>query len=66
MERVERFLKIDEVVARSGLSRTSIYRRISTGDFPQSINIGGRRVVWLESELNEWMNAQIKRNRREQ
>ncbi|WP_234701714.1 helix-turn-helix transcriptional regulator [Glaesserella parasuis] len=66
MERAERFLKIDDVVARSGLAKTSIYRRIRSGQFPKSINLGGRRVVWLESELNEWMNAQIERNQREQ
>lgn len=61
----ERFLNLVEVVARSGLSKTTIYRRIKAKQFPQNINLGCRRVVWLESEIAEWQQQQIERNRRE-
>ncbi|QIA76061.1 helix-turn-helix transcriptional regulator [Rodentibacter caecimuris] len=62
----ERFLKFEEVIARTGLAKTTIYKRMAAGLFPQNINLGGRRVVWLESEINEWMQQQIERNRREE
>lgn len=61
----DRFLKLVEVADRVGLSKTTIYRRIREKSFPSSINLGGRRVVWLESEINDWMQAQIEHNRRE-
>lgn len=61
----ERFLRLEEVATRTGLSKTTIYRRIREKQFPSNINLGRRRVVWLESEINDWMQAQIERNRRE-
>ncbi|MGO8077416.1 helix-turn-helix transcriptional regulator, partial [Rhizobium leguminosarum] len=33
------------------------------GQFPQRIKLGDRRVVWLESEVNNWMAEQISKNR---
>ncbi|KGQ33760.1 hypothetical protein JP34_07865 [Gallibacterium anatis] len=59
----ERFLKCEDVIALTGLPRSSIYKRMNTKTFPQKINLGGRRVVWLESEVKEWMNQQIDNSR---
>ena len=41
---------------RTGLSRSSIYLRISEGRFPRPISLGERAVGWLESEITEWLN----------
>ncbi|WP_209026265.1 helix-turn-helix transcriptional regulator [Mannheimia haemolytica] len=65
MGQTERFLKLDEVISRCGLSKTSIYRRIREKRFPRNINLGGRRVIWLESEITQWQNAQIEQTRRD-
>ncbi|MCG9065048.1 AlpA family transcriptional regulator [Laribacter hongkongensis] len=56
----ERFIRLKEVIRLTGLSRPTIYRRISTGQFPQSIPIGGGKVAWLYSELWHWMQSRIK------
>jgi prophage regulatory protein len=50
-----RFLKLKEVMAKTALSRSNIYRKMNDGCFPKSINLGDRAVAWLESEVDEWM-----------
>lgn len=62
----ERFIKLPEVMNKTGLSRSTIYRNMKAGDFPKSIQLNQQNIVWLESEVNAWMKAQIdKRNQKE-
>ena len=54
-----------QVETRTGLSRSTIYTRIAEGSFPRSINLGGGRAVgWIESEINEWLQARIEQSRK--
>ncbi|RBL65833.1 hypothetical protein C3E98_040830, partial [Pseudomonas sp. MWU13-2625] len=46
-----RYLRIDEVVNRTGLSLPTIYRGILQGDFPRQVKLGARASAWLESEV---------------
>ncbi|TKE94516.1 AlpA family transcriptional regulator [Vibrio kanaloae] len=50
-----RFLKLKEVMQKTALSRSAIYRRMNEDQFPQSISLGGRAVAWVESEVDAWM-----------
>lgn len=54
-----RFLKLKEVMDKTALSRSAIYRKMSDGDFPQTVSLGDRAVAWLESEVDEWMEAML-------
>jgi len=54
-----RILRLPSVRERTGLSRSSIYLRISEGRFPKPISLGERAVGWLESEITEWLNRRI-------
>lgn len=45
-----------EVEARTALSRTSIYRLMREGSFPEPIRIGERAVRWRASELEAWLD----------
>ncbi len=57
-------LRRKQVEARTGLSRSTIYSRISEGSFPRPIELGGGRAVgWIESEINEWLQARIEHSR---
>ena len=58
-------LRLPAVMARTGLSRSTIYLRISKGCFPRSISLGGRAVGWIDAEVNEWVAQQIKASRKE-
>ncbi|EOB3567827.1 AlpA family transcriptional regulator [Vibrio vulnificus] len=50
-----RFLKLKEVMEKTALSRSAIYRKMNEDQFPQSISLGDRAVAWVESEVDEWM-----------
>jgi len=54
-----KILRLPEVKQQTGLSRSSIYLRISQGLFPSPIPLGGRAVGWLESEIDEWIATRI-------
>lgn len=53
------FMKLNEVIRITSLSRTTIYRLISEGEFPKQVSLGGRSVAWVESEINEWMEEKV-------
>ena len=54
----ERFLPLREVLARTSLSRSTIYHLIAESSFPASISLGSR-VAWIESEVQGWIDARI-------
>ncbi len=51
-------LHLRAVIDRTSLSRTSIYRLKAEAKFPASVSLGGR-VAWIESEVEEWIQARI-------
>lgn len=55
---VANVLRISDVKARTGQSRSTIYHRIAEGTFPKQIPLGGPRSVgWLESEVVAWIDS---------
>lgn len=56
-------IRLPEVKARTGLSRSTIYLRISRGQFPPPVSLGGRAVGWVEAEIQAWIHAQIDASR---
>ena len=58
-----KILRRPQVETRTGLSRSTIYAKIYANDFPKSIRLGRRAVGWLESEIDDWVMAQIRRSR---
>lgn len=55
----EKFLSQTEVLKRTSLSRTTIWRHANAGVFPKPIHISARRVAWLESDIIAWQNDKI-------
>jgi prophage regulatory protein len=51
----ERLLRTVEVVDRTGLGRTTLWRWEKEGRFPPRRRIGNGTVAWLESEVEEWI-----------
>lgn len=56
-------LRLPAVKTRTGLSRSTIYLRISEGSFPRPIHLGGRAVGWVEAEIQAWIDYQIEASR---
>lgn len=58
-------LRLNEVKKITGISRSSIYRKIAIGAFPLPIRLGKCSIGWVESEIAEWIQQQIEqRNQR--
>jgi len=58
--RAKRVIRLGEVEYRTGLARSTIYRRIAEGEFPKPIPLGSCRIVgWLESEIDNWLDQKI-------
>ena len=65
----KRFIRLPEVLSRTGYGRTSIYRKMEDGSFPRSIKLGGppvapeafdsRAVAWIEDEVEQWIESII-------
>ena len=56
------FLRLPQVLARVGLRTTRRYELIGDAEFPAPSRLG-ERVAWLESEVNEWIEAQAQKPR---
>ena len=54
-----KLLRLPQVKATTGLSKSTIYARIAEGTFPKQIPIGPRLVVWVESDIQKWIGLQI-------
>jgi len=54
-----RLLRRKTVEARTGLARSTLYQMMQTGHFPKPVRIGGRAVAWLESDIDEWIEARL-------
>jgi prophage regulatory protein len=51
--------RLPQVRARTGLSRSEIYRKVALGDFPRPIKLGERASAWAEHEVTAWIAARI-------
>ena len=66
-----RFIRLNEVLSRTGYGRTSIYRKMEDGDFHKSVKLGGppidprafdsRAVAWIEDEVDQWIESRIEK-----
>lgn len=54
-----RFLKLQQVMDKTTLCRSSIYLLIKAGDFPKNVTVMGKRKAWLESEIDDWMMSKM-------
>ncbi len=57
-------LRLPAVKTSTGLSRSTIYLRVSQGTFPKPVSLGGRAVGWLEAEIQEWLQRRIEASRK--
>ena len=66
----KRFIRLPEVLSRTGYGRTSIYRKMEDGSFPSSVKLDGRppknpeafdsrAIAWIEDEVEQWIESRI-------
>jgi prophage regulatory protein len=54
-----RYLRLREVCKRVGVGHSTIYRMIAAGQFPRQLKLSEHTAVWVESEVEAFMNARI-------
>ncbi|MGX1101067.1 helix-turn-helix transcriptional regulator [Amorphus sp. MBR-141] len=52
----DRLLRLKEVVQLTGLSRSTLYRRVADGSFPRPRSLGPNAVAWRLSEVEAWID----------
>lgn len=66
-------LRRKQVEARTGLSRATIYAKITPNPkrpteydpaFPRPISLGAKAVGWVEAEIEDWLKGQIAKSRK--
>jgi prophage regulatory protein len=59
MQTPKRFIRLKEVMKKTGLSRATVYRFVGMGTFPSSCSIGDRAVAWVEADVDLWIEQKI-------
>ena len=55
MPQPERILRMRTVLERTGLSRSTLYRKMREGTFPNQVRISEHCCGWRESAINRWI-----------
>lgn len=51
----DRIIRIAEVLRLTGLTRSTLYRKVTAGTFPGNVRISMRCAGWRESDLEAWL-----------
>lgn len=54
-----KILRLPEVQIKTGLSRSTIYLRMTKGTFPKTISLGERAIGWLNTDVDQWLDERI-------
>ncbi|QCL96591.1 helix-turn-helix transcriptional regulator [Agrobacterium tumefaciens] len=55
----DRIIRLNTVLSRTGLSRSTIYRKIAEGKFSAQIKISINGAGWKESEIDRWVKNPV-------
>jgi prophage regulatory protein len=59
----DRLLKMSDVIARLGVSRSTIWRLTQSGGFPRPVPISPGRKGWLKSQVDAWIANRLRAER---
>lgn len=54
-----RLMRLKEVMDVTGLGRSTLYKYMASGQFPEPVSLGGRSVAWVQDEVESWIRARI-------
>lgn len=58
-----KMIRLKDVIDKTGLSRSTIYRLVNQGDIPQPIKLTEKTSVWILSEVDEFLERKVKEYR---
>lgn len=54
-----RVIRLPEVIKKTGLGRTTLYRMSTAGVFPEAVSLGGKAMGWIEAEIDKWIEDRM-------
>ena len=61
VEKLQQLLTLNDVARITTYSKASIYRLISSSEFPAPLKIGKHRSAWRPSDIQTWMDSKPQR-----
>ena len=58
MQEKKNFIRLPEVIRRTGLSKSTVYAWSIEGRFPKPRKVG-RLNLWLETDIDQWIDDSI-------
>ena len=55
----KRLIRMPEVISKTGLRKSVIYKKIRLGEFPGPVRISAKVSTWLESEVDEFIDQRV-------
>ncbi len=55
-----RLLRLTEVLALCGKSRSSVYDAMKRDEFPKPVKLSGRSSAWVKTEIDTWIYSRIR------
>jgi prophage regulatory protein len=52
-------IRLPDVIAQTGLARSTIYLYVSNGSFPKPIKLGESAVGWVSAEVDAWIASKV-------
>lgn len=52
-----KLLRLPDVKDLTGMSTSTIYAKMSRGEFPKPIKLGARAVAWRVADISEWIET---------
>lgn len=59
MQTQPHLLSLNDVCRLTSLSRTAVNRWREVGKFPQAVQLGERRIAFVRSEVEDWIQQRI-------
>ena len=59
MSNPDKIIRLKTVLARTGLSRSTMYRKIAEGTFPSQVKISVHGAGWREPAVNRWIDDPV-------
>ena len=59
-----RLIKIAEVMYKTSMAHSTIYKYIALDLFPRPVKIGNRSVAWLEEDITNWIQSKVNESTR--
>ena len=60
MAKNKKFIRISSVMEKTGLARSTVWAWVKENRIPAPIKLSAQVTVWIESELDQWIDDKCK------